>query len=396
MLLYGTDTAKREHNGMKVTDVKTFLVYPGGGKNWLLVKVETDEGIYGWGEAYTQADRDKSIEVHVHQMKRYLVGRDPFAIKHFSHVMYTDYAGKRGAMEFYCALSGIEQALWDICGKATKQPVYNLLGGPCRDKIRVYANGWGGSTPQQRAERAKELVAQGFTAMKFDPFPGPWRELIDKEQEFQAIETVRQVREAVGPKVDLLIEVHRRLAPMHAVRVAKAIEPFHPFWYEEPVSSRNVDALAEVRRQVTIPVVTGEELYTKADFRLVFEQGGADIINPDICNTGGILELKEIAAMAEPYFVAVSPHNYNSTTLGLAASVHCSATMPNFLILEYFVNWAEIGRQVCPNALMPEDGYITLPTTPGLGVDPNEEALREHGYREFPLRRIRQFADEGP
>jgi galactonate dehydratase len=381
---------------MKVTDVKTFLVYPGGGKNWLLVKVETDEGIHGWGEAYTQADRDKTIEVHIHQMKRYLVGRDPFAIKHFSHVMYTDYAGKRGAMEFYCALSGIEHALWDICGKATGQPVYNLLGGPCRGKIRVYANGWGGATPQARAARARELVAQGFTAMKFDPFPSPWRELIDKDQERQAIETVRLVREAVGPEVDLLIEVHRRLAPMHAVRVAKAIEEYRPFWYEEPVSARNMEALAEVRRQIAIPVVTGEELYTKAEFRRVFETGAADILNPDVCNTGGILELKEIAAMAEPYFVAVSPHNYNSTTLGLAASVHASAAMTNFLILEYFVNWAAIGRRVCPDALTPQDGYITLPTAPGLGVNPDEDALAAHAYREFPLRRLRQYADEGP
>ena len=381
---------------MKVTDVQTFLVHPGSGKNWLLVKVETDAGVSGWGEAYTQADRDLTIEVHVHQMKRYLVGRDPFAIKHFCHVMYTDFAGKRGSMEFNCALSGIEHALWDICGQATGQPVYNLLGGPCRDKIRVYANGWGGATPQDRARRAKELVAQGFTAMKFDPFPSPWRELIDTQQEHQAIECVRLVREAVGPQVDLLIEVHRRLAPMHAVRVARAIEPYHPFWYEEPVSSRNIPALAEVRRQIAIPVVTGEELYTKADFRAVFEQGAADILNPDICNTGGILELKEIGAMAEPYFVAISPHNYNSTTVGLAASVHCSATMPNFLILEYFVNWAEIGREVCPDAFVPQDGYIPLPRTPGLGVHPDEDALKAHAYREFPARRIRDYADEGP
>ncbi len=382
---------------MKVTDVKTFLVYPGGGKSWLLVKVETDAGIHGWGEAYTQADRDQTIEVHIHHMKRYLVGRDPFAIKHFSHVMYTDYAGKRGAMEFYCALSGIEHALWDICGKATNQPVYNLLGGPCRGKVRVYANGWGGATPQARADRARQLVDEGFTAMKFDPFPGPWREHIDTEQERKAIETVRQVREAVGPDIDLLIEVHRRLSPLHAVRVAREMAQYNPYWYEEPVSSRNVEALAEVRRHLTalgIRVVTGEELYTKADFRAVFEQHAADTINPDVCNTGGILELKEIAAMAEPYSVSVSPHNYNSTTLGLAASVHVSATLPNFLILEYFVNWAEIGRAACPDALTPKDGYIILPTAPGLGVNPDEAALQQHPYRQFPTRKIRQFSDE--
>jgi galactonate dehydratase len=383
---------------VRVTDVKTFLVHPGTGKNWLIVKVETDAGIHGWGEAYTQADRDTAIEVHIHQMRRYLIGRDPFAIKHFTNVMYLDWAGKRGAMDSYCAVSGIEQALWDIVGKAAGQPVYNLLGGPCRPKIRVYANGWGGGarTPEALGEAAKRLVDQGFTAMKFDPFPNPWREFIDREQERQAVATVRAVRAAVGPTIDLLIEVHRRLAPMHAVRVAKMMEEFDPFWYEEPVSSRNIDALAAVKKEIAIPVVTGEELYTKTEFRQVFERQAADIINPDICNCGGILELKEIAAMAEPYSVVVSPHNYNSTTMGLAATVHLCATIPNFLITEYFVNFEPIGKEVAVNPLVQQDGYITLPTAPGLGVEMDEEAMLRRAYQEFPARRIRQYGDEGP
>ena len=383
---------------MRVTDVKTFLVHPGRGKNWLIVKVETDAGIHGWGEAYTQADRDKAIEVHIHQMKRYLIGRDPFAIKHFTTVMYLDWAGKRGAMDSYCAVSGIEQALWDIVGKACGQPVYNLLGGPCRSKIRVYANGWGGGarSPEALGEAARRLVDQGFTAMKFDPFPNPWREFIDRDQERQAVAAVRAVRQAVGPKIDLLIEVHRRLAPMHAVRVAKMLEEFEPFWYEEPVSARNMDALAAVKKAITLPVVTGEELYTKAEFRKVFEQQAADIINPDICNCGGILELKEIAAMAETYSVVVSPHNYNSTTMGLAATVQLCACIPNFLITEYFVNFEEIGKEAAVNPLVQQDGYITLPTAPGLGVEMNEAALLRRGYQEFPLRRIRQYSEEGP
>jgi galactonate dehydratase len=383
---------------VRVTDVKTFLVHPGRGKNWLIVKVETDAGIHGWGEAYTQADRDKAIEVHIHQMKRYLIGRDPFAIKHFTTVMYLDWAGKRGAMDSYCAVSGIEQALWDIVGKACGQPVYNLLGGPCRSKIRVYANGWGGGarSPEALGEAARRLVDQGFTAMKFDPFPNPWREFIDRDQERQAVAAVRAVRQAVGPKIDLLIEVHRRLAPMHAVRVAKMLEEFEPFWYEEPVSARNMDALAAVKKAITLPVVTGEELYTKAEFRKVFEQQAADIINPDICNCGGILELKEIAAMAETYSVVVSPHNYNSTTMGLAATVQLCACIPNFLITEYFVNFEEIGKEVAVNPLVQQDGYITLPTAPGLGVEMNEAALLRRGYQEFPLRRIRQYSEEGP
>jgi galactonate dehydratase len=381
---------------MKVTHVRTFLAHPGGGKNWLFVKVETDEGIHGWGECYTQADRDRAIEIHVHQLSRYLVGRSPFNIKHFTFMAYHDFASKRGSMEHYCAVSGIEQALWDIVGKAFNTPVYNLLGGACRDKIRVYANGWGGRTVEERAARAKQLVEQGFTAMKFDPFPGPWRTHISRADERAAVECVRAVREAAGPDVDLLIEVHRRLAPLHAIRVAKLMEEFQPFWYEEPVSGRNVDALAEVRRAVNLPVVTGEELYTKAEFREVFEKSAADILNPDVCNCGGILELKEIAAMAEPYFVTMAPHNYNSTTVGLAATVQACAVMSNFLITEYFVNFTDTGNAISMRPIRVENGYIHLPTTPGLGLELDEAALAKYPYKEFPNRRLPQFNDEGP
>lgn len=381
---------------MRVTEVTPFLVDPGTGKNWLFVKVETDTGLAGWGECYTQSDRDHSILAHVRQLGRYLAGRDPARIRHFTHVAYHDFAGKRGAMDFWSALSGIEQALWDIAGKRLGTPVYNLLGGPCRERIRVYANGWygGARSPAGYAERAREVVARGFTALKFDPFPGPWRTHISREAEEQAVETVRAVREAVGPAVDLLIEVHRRLAPMHAVRIARRLEPFRPFWYEEPVSSRDVDGLAEVRRQIAIPVVTGEELYTRSEFRPVFEQRAADIINPDVCNSGGILELVEIAAMAEPYHVVVSPHNYNSTTIGLAATLQVSAAIPNFLITEYFVNFEGRGDEIAVEPLRVEGGYVRLPTAPGLGVELREDALRRHPYREFPLRDLP--ADEGP
>lgn len=381
---------------MKVTQVQTFLVHPGGGKNWLFVKVETDEGIHGWGECYTQADRDRAIEIHVQQLGRYLVGRSPFNIKHFTFMAYHDFAGKRGSMEVYCAMSGIEHALWDIVGKALNAPVYNLLGGACREKIRVYANGWGGRTNEERAERAVQLVEQGFTAMKFDPFPGPWRTHISRDDERAAIECVRAVREAVGPDVELLIEVHRRLAPVHAIRVAHEMEEFRPFWYEEPVSARNVDALAEVRHAINLPVVTGEELYTKAEFRDVFEKAAADILNPDVCNCGGILELKEIAAMAEPYFVAMSPHNYNSTTVGLAATMQACATMTNFLITEYFVNFTDRGNEISVNPITVENGYIPLRTAPGLGLELDEAALARYPYREFPNRHLRQFNEEGP
>ncbi|MBC7317012.1 MAG: mandelate racemase/muconate lactonizing enzyme family protein, partial [Chloroflexi bacterium] len=219
------------------------------------------------------------------------------------------------------------------------------------------------------------MVERGFTALKFDPFPGRWRLYVDKEVERAAEANVRAVREAVGPDVDILIEVHRRLAPMHAIRVAHRLEPYKPFWYEEPVPAENIPALAEVRAQIDIPVVTGEALYTKAAFREVFERRAADILNPDVCNCGGILELREIAAMAEPYYVAISPHNYNSTTLGLAATIHAAAGMPNFILTEYFVNFEQTSTEIARQPFIVQDGYISLPTAPGLGIELEEQAL---------------------
>jgi len=383
---------------MRVTAVTPFLVDPGSGKNWLFVKVETDGGVTGWGECYTQADRDESIAAHVRALGRYLVKRDAAQIRHFTHVAYHDFAAKRGAMDFWSALSGIEQALWDIAGKRLGEPVHNLLGGPCRDRIRVYANGWygGARTPEAYAARAREVVARGFTALKFDPFPGPWRTHVSRRVEDQAVETVRAVREAVGPDVDVLVEVHRRLAPVHAVRVAERIEPFRPFWFEEPVSSRDVDGLAEVRARIRLPVVTGEELYGKAEFQPVLQRRAADILNPDVCSCGGILELREIAAMAEPVHVVVSPHNYNSTTVGLAATLQVAAAIPNFLITEYFVNFEARGRDVAVEPFEVQGGYIRVPARPGLGLELREEALRRHGHREFPLRDLPTIETEGP
>lgn len=390
---------------MKVESVQTYLVRSGGHragmtgeKIWLFVRVETDEGIHGWGEAYTQLDRHINIERMAREIGRYLVGRDPYDIKHFTTMVYNDFAGRRGSMELYCALSGVEQALWDILGKRHGIPVYDMLGGACRPRIRVYANGWypGARTPEDYSEAAVATVKRGFDALKFDPFPNPWRSYIDKKQEQSAIDAVKAVREAVGPDVDLLIEVHRRLAPMHAVRVAREIESVKPYWYEEPVPSENLDALAEVRSRVNIPVVTGEALYTKRDFRGVLEKRAADIINPDVCNCGGILELKEIAAMAEPHYVAVSPHNYNSVSAGLASTVQVSACIPNFIITEYFVNFEETSHEIMEKPLEIVDGYIPLPEAPGIGVELKEEELLARAAQEQPLRNLRKYTDETP
>lgn len=379
---------------MKITDVKVHKWHPGTGKNFIYVKVSTDAGIHGWGEAYTQSDRDTQIEAHILQLSRYLEGRDPLHIRQFTHMAYEDFATKRGGMDFHCAISGIEIALWDIAGKAMDQPVYNLLGGPLRPRIRVYANGPGGKDAETTAKNSIKLVDEGYTALKFDPFPGPWRLYVDHEELEQAAATVGAVREAVGPRVEILVEAHRRLSPANAIRVAKMVEKYRCYWLEEPCPAENLDAIKEVKDATTIPVVTGEALYTRAQFREVFEKRAADIINPDICNTGGILELTHIAAMAEPYFIAVSPHGWNSTGVGCAAAVHASAVMPNFLIYEYAVGVEKASRAVCSKYLPVDGGYIELPKTPGLGIDVDEKKLAQFQYKQFPPRKLRTVEDE--
>ncbi len=383
---------------MKITEVTCLPVHPGWRKNWVFVKVSTDAGINGWGEAYSQYDRDVAVAAHVQEFGRYLPGRDPFEIKYMTTMLFDDYAQRRGSLEFYSALSGVEAALWDVVGKATGQPVYNLLGGRCRERIRVYANGWSYkmSEPAAFAEAAKRMVDQGFSALKFDPLPRPWRTYIPKAHERNAVKVVEAVRAAVGADVDLLIELHRRLAPMHAIALGQKLEEFEPYWLEEPCQVEHIEAIAEVRAAVNIPIVTGENSFTKAAFRPILEGRAADILNPDVSNCGGILELKEIAAMAEPFQVAMAPHNYNSTTLSLSATVHAAAVMPNFVITEYFVPFVEAGDAVCRNQLRPADGYIALPTEPGLGLEMDEPAIRSMPARPFPPRSLPFPGDEGP
>ena len=383
---------------MKVSNLECLPVYAGWRKNFVFVRVETDSGIVGWGEAYSQYDRDRAIAAQVEELGRYVVGRDPFHIRHMLQVAFDDYAQRRGSLELYCATSGIEQALWDIIGKVTQQLVYNLLGGPCRSRIRVYANGWSYKMqkPEDYARAAEGVVKRGFTAMKFDPVPGPWRTHVPKEHIRRAIKVMHAVRDAVGPEIDLLLDIHRQLAPMHAIDLANALAEFEPYWFEEPCQSENVEALAEVRRASRIPVVTGEALYTRAGFRPILRARAVDIINPDVSNCGGILELMYIAAAAESEAVAVSPHNYNSTTLALSATVHAAACMPNFIITEYFLPFEEIGQGICPDMLKPVNGYIELPEGPGLGLEVDENAVRAARGKQFPARSFRSIDDEGP
>ena len=383
---------------MKIASVECLPVHSGWRKNFVFVRVATDAGVVGWGEAYSQYDRDRAIAAQVEELGRYLIGREAFHIRHILQVAFDDYAQRRGSLEFHCAASGIEQALWDILGKVARQPVYNLLGGPCRSRVRVYANGWSYrlQLPEDYARAAESLCARGFTALKLDPLPGPWRTFVPKDHIGRAVAVMRAVRQAVGAGVDVLVDLHRRLAPMHAIALADALAEFDPYWLEEPCQAENVEALAEVRRATRIPVVTGEALLTRSGFRPVFRARAVDIVNPDVANCGGILELMYIAAAAEAEAIAVSPHNYNSTMMALSATVHASACMPNFIITEYFLPFEELGRRLCPNALRPVDGYIALPEGPGLGLDVDEGAVRAARGKPFPARTFRTIEEEGP
>jgi galactonate dehydratase len=382
---------------MKIKDISVITVNTGLGKNWLFIRISTKDGLVGWGECYTQNDRVKSIASYVEEMKRYLLGYDTEHIKYYSNVLYRDFLKKRGSMDFYSAFSGIEQALWDINGKALGVPVYKMLGGRCREKLRVYASGWalGCKSDQEVAEQAVRMVEAGFTALKIDPYPGPWCTFIDKDVENRAVKRVEAIREAVGPDIDLLIDNHRRFSPYHAVRLANMMREYDLFWFEEPVDPINIDGLAYVAHHTDLAVVAGETLYTKQEFRQLFEKQAVSIINPDIGNCGGILAMKEIGAMAEAYDIAVSPHVGNGNTVGLAATVQAGAVMPNFIIMEYMVQYEQMSAKISPNPIQVKDGYIYLDELqPGLGVELEEIEMSKYPYEECPLRYHFNFRQE--
>src|SRR4029077_13131249 len=337
----------RKDKLMKIARIETFILGTGSSKDLLFCRVEHEDGLYGWGEAYVTQGKEKVVAECIQAMAPYVIGRSAFNIRHTGQVMYEDFAIKRGSPELLAAWSAVEIASWDILGKRAGLPVYNLIGGASRERVRVYANGWSrGSTIEEGVERALKVKAMGFTAAKFDPFPGPWRSHVDRKDEDFAIDYVRAMRAALGPDFEILVEAHRRFAPSHAIRIGHRLEEFGIDWYEEPCLADNTALLAEVRRAVPIPIVTGEALYTKEQFFACLAQRAADILNPDICAIGGITALLDIAAMAQPHAVVMSPHNYNSPLIGMAATVHVSAVIPNFRITEYFVNFEGICRDI--------------------------------------------------
>lgn len=369
---------------MKITGLETRIFssqHRNAKRNWLIILLHTDEGIDGIGEA-SMLGFDPVVASLLEQWgESYLVGKDPMASELHWMRLYQDNIGRGGRL-FSTALSGIDLALWDLRGKALGVPVYQLLGGPIRDKIRVYANGWYTTpgTPELNAEEAKRVVEMGYTAMKFDPYGHHNYYTISAEEAQLSEDRVAAVREAVGPDVDILIEVHAKFSVHAAIELGQRLEKYRPFWFEEPVSQENVSEMAQVRNHVRIPIATGERLYTKFPFYELIKAEAVDILQPDICNAGGITELKKIAAIAEAQHVMMAPHNTNAA-VGTVASMHLDVAMPNFLIQEYHAEFYEPHYfEVFDGLPRQKDGYVDLPKGPGLGLTLNEEVFNAHPY----------------
>ncbi|MGH9839587.1 MAG: galactonate dehydratase [Blastocatellia bacterium] len=368
---------------MKVTGIKTFICHAYR-TNWVFVKVMTDSGLYGVGEA-TLEMRELTVAAAVQELERSLVGKDPHNIEAFWHDAYRDVYWRGGAV-LMSALAGVEMALWDIKGKDLGAPVYQLLGGKVRDAVQCYANGWfaEAKTPDEFAAKAVEVVNAGFKGLKWDPFGSAYQNLTRHEFK-QAIACVAAVAEAVGASADLLIEGHGRFNVPTAVRVGHALEDFGVLWFEEPIPPDNHEALAAVRRRIRIPVAAGERLYSRWDYRTFFSLGCADFIQPDVSHAGGLMELKKIAAIAESHYIPVCPHNPSGPVANMA-TLQLAACVPNFYLLETMNSDVPYRRQISSETVIIEGGRISIGHAPGLGIDINEEAIAEHPYQPCDLR----------
>ena len=368
---------------MKVTDVKTFLVdcYR---TNWAFVKVYTDEGITGVGEA-TLEYKEKALTGAVEHIREYLVGKDPRTIERHTHDICRD-AYWRGGPVLMSALSAVEIALWDILGKSLGVPVYQLLGGRANDRVRIYVNGWfaGAKTPEEFAAKAKAAVARGVTAMKWDPFGKAYMQLTNAELD-RALQCVAAVRDAVGSGADLLIEGHGRFDVPTAVQIAKELEAFRPMWFEEPVPPDNLEALKAVHDKSPVPISAGERLYTHREYLRLFADRAADYIQPDISHAGGIMALKKLAADAEAHYIPFAPHN-PSGPVANAASLQLAACCPNFCILEIMYSDVVWRADVTDERLVCTDGWMEIPNRPGIGVELNEAECAKHPYQVHTLR----------
>jgi galactonate dehydratase len=364
---------------MRLADFKTFLVHDGY-RTFVFLKLYAEDGLTGVGEGSVEWN-ELAVEACLRQTCARLVGANPFDTEALWERLYRD-SYWRNDLIINSAISAIDQACWDLKGKKLGVPVHALLGGSRRARLRAYANAWyfGCSTPEEFARAARTVVAAGFTALKWDPF-GDADMTMGAAAMRGAVENVRAVRETVGPDVDICIEVHGRLSPAWAIEMARRLTPFQPFFYEEPIPAENMAELARVARAIDIPVATGERLCTKFLFRELLAQQAVDVIQPDLCHAGGLTEVKKIAALAEASYVQVAPHNA-SGPIGTAAAVQLDASIPNFLIQEYFVTQAPWIDEVVRGGPRAVRGEIVVPDRPGLGVELDEAAALAHPFKE--------------
>jgi len=353
---------------LQVTKLETFLVKP----RWLFLKVHTNAGIVGLGEPILEG-RALTCKAAVEEIAPYLIGKDPRRVAHHWQAIYR-HAFYRGGPILTSALSGIDQALWDIKGKALGVPVYELLGGPTRDRVRVYAHA---GTP----ERIAAAKARGFTAFKTVVGFGRSGRYVESPAAIQrAAEQFAAKRKAAGPDCDLAADFHGAIQPQTSKLLIKALEPYQPLFVEEPVQCQNVDVLADVARGTHLPIATGERVFTKWGFREILEKRAAGILQPDLSHAGGITECRLIAGMAEAYYVPLAPH-CPLGPISLAAALQLAASIPNFLCQEQL----SLGEGYLKHPFQVEKGYIPIPTRPGLGVELDENALADkinHDWRD--------------
>jgi galactonate dehydratase len=358
---------------MKITGFRT-LVLGTPWRNLTYLILETDEGISGIGEARVLG-KTHTVGQYLIDVQRHFVGHDPFDIEALYRRMTLLDFGKPGEV-VYTGLALVELACWDIIGKATNQPVYRLLGGQAIDRVPAYANGWYTveRTPEGFAEAAQKVVARGYRGMKFDPFGNGDLEL-EREEFYRSLDLIEAVAAVAGTRAQIMIEMHGRFAPHQAREIARAIEHLNIGWIEEPTRPGDVPALASVRQHTSLPIATGERLYGAPEFREVWGSGTVDVLQPDITQTGGILEAKKIASTAESYSIMVAPHNVGGVISTMAA-LHLCLTLRNTKILEHFNDFADPHVKNVGD-YYPEvvDGYFPVPHKPGWGVEINEEFI---------------------
>jgi galactonate dehydratase len=380
---------------VKIVDVETFVVAnppPSfGGRYFTFVKLVTDDGIIGYGEAYAGSFHPEVVAAMLADVaERHLVGHDPRDIERFWRSAYGRGFSLRPDPSLVATMSALEIACWDIVGKAVGQPVYRLLGGQVHERLRTYTYLYPQpddssdvyQDPELAAERAAECVERGFTAVKFDP-AGPYTVMGGHQPSLRRIELsvefVRKIREAVGTSADLLFGTHGQFTASGAIRLATQLTPYDPLWFEEPVPPDDIAGMARVAAATSIPVATGERLTTKTEFARVLEAGAADILQPNLGRAGGILEGKKIAALAEAHNAQIAPHLYCGPIVG-AANIQLATCSPNFLILEGIDDWGGFHADLLKTPIRWEDGYVIPSTAPGLGVELDEDVARAHPY----------------